>query len=149
MTLGGVRTARIAAAGAAYFALAFAAGFALGTIRVLAVVPRIGERAAELVEAPLMLAVVVAAARFVVRRFVPGAPAAARLAVGLLGVALLLAVEFTVVLGAARPVACRILRRPRPGGGRGLRGAARAVRGHAGARGAPRAGLTPGVRRSG
>lgn len=98
MTLGGVRTARIAAAGAAYFALAFAAGFALGTIRVLAVVPRIGERAAELVEAPLMLAVVVAAARFVVRRFVPGAPAAARLAVGLLGVALLLAVEFTVVL---------------------------------------------------
>jgi len=98
VTLGGVRTARIAAAGAAYFALAFAAGFALGTIRVLAVVPRIGERAAELVEAPLMLAVVVAAARFVVRRFVPGAPAAARLAVGLLGVALLLAVEFTVVL---------------------------------------------------
>lgn len=98
MTLGGVRTARIAAAGAAYFALAFAAGFALGTIRVLAVVPRVGERAAELVEAPLMLAVVVAAARFVVRRFVPGAPAAARLAVGLLGVALLLAVEFTVVL---------------------------------------------------
>ena len=98
MTLGGVRTARIAAAGAAYFALAFAAGFALGTIRVLAVVPRIGERAAELVEAPLMLAVVVAAARFVVRRFVPGATAAARLAVGLLGVALLLAVEFTVVL---------------------------------------------------
>lgn len=98
MTLGGVRTARIAAAGAAYFALAFAAGFALGTIRVLAVVPRIGERAAELVEAPLMLAVVVAAARFVVRRFVPGAPAAARLAVGLVGVVLLLAVEFTVVL---------------------------------------------------
>lgn len=98
MTLGGVRTARIAAAGAAYFALAFAAGFALGTIRVLAVVPRIGERAAELVEAPLMLAVVVAAARFVVRRFVPGAPTAARIAVGLLGVVLLLAVEFTVVL---------------------------------------------------
>ena len=94
----GVRPARIAIAGTAYFALAFAAGFALGTIRVLAVVPRIGERAAELVEAPLMLAVVVAAARFVVRRFVPGAPAAARLAVGLLGVALLLAVEFTVVL---------------------------------------------------
>lgn len=98
MTLGGVRTARIAAAGAAYFALAFAAGFVLGTIRVLALVPRVGERAAELIEAPLMLAVVVAAARFVVRRFVPGAPAAARLAVGLLGVALLLAVEFTVVL---------------------------------------------------
>ena len=65
---------------------------------MLALVPRVGERAAELIEAPLMLAVVVAAARFVVRRFVPGAPAAARLAVGLLGVALLLAVEFTVVL---------------------------------------------------
>jgi hypothetical protein len=98
VTTGGVRTARIAAAGAAYFALAFVAGFALGTIRVLAVVPRVGERAAELLEAPLMLAVVVAAARFVVRRFVPGAPTAARIAVGLLGVVLLLAVEFTVVL---------------------------------------------------
>lgn len=94
----GVRPARIAIAGTAYFALAFAAGFVLGTIRVLALVPRVGERAAELIEAPLMLAVVVAAARFVVRRFVPDAPPAARLAVGALGVALLLAVEFTVVL---------------------------------------------------
>ncbi len=93
-----MRAARVAAAGAAYFGLAFAAGFALGTIRVLAVAPRVGERAAELLEVPLMLAVVVAAARFVVRRWVPGAPRTARLAVGLLGVALLLAVEFTVVL---------------------------------------------------
>lgn len=98
MSVGGVRTARIAAAGATYFALAFAAGFVLGSLRVLAVVPRIGERAAELAEAPLMLAVVVAAARFVVRRFVPDAPPGARLAVGALGVTLLLAVEFTVVL---------------------------------------------------
>lgn len=98
MSVGGVRTARIAAAGATYFALAFAAGFVLGTIRVLAIVPRVGERAAELLEAPLMLAVVVVAARFVVRRFVPEASPGARLAVGLLGVTLLLAVEFTVVL---------------------------------------------------
>ncbi|MFO1315597.1 MAG: hypothetical protein U1F58_08320 [Burkholderiales bacterium] len=90
--------ARIAAAGTAYFALAFVAGFVLGTVRVLAVVPRVGERTAELLEAPLMLAVVVTAARFVVRRFVPDASRAVRAAVGALGVTLLLAVELTVVL---------------------------------------------------
>ena len=95
---GKVAASRIAAAGLAYFALAFAAGFLLGTIRVLAIAPRVGERAAELLEAPPMLVVVVAAARFVVRRFVPQAPLAARVAVGALGLTLLLAVEFTVVL---------------------------------------------------
>lgn len=95
---GKVAASRIATAGLAYFALAFAAGFLLGTIRVLAIAPRVGERAAELLEAPPMLVVVVAAARFVVRRFVPQAPLAARVAVGALGLTLLLAVEFTVVL---------------------------------------------------
>jgi hypothetical protein len=42
-------------AGSAYFALIFSLGFILGTVRVLAVIPRIGEFAATLVELPLIL----------------------------------------------------------------------------------------------
>ena len=41
-------------AGIAYFALVFGAGFVLGMIRVPFLVPRLGERVAELVEMPFM-----------------------------------------------------------------------------------------------
>jgi hypothetical protein len=51
-----------------HFVLVFSAGFLLGTVRVLFVVPAIGARAAELIEMPLMLAIVVVAARFITRR---------------------------------------------------------------------------------
>jgi len=55
-------------AGALYFAIVFAAGFALGTVRVLWLVPRLGERMAELAEMPFMLAVTMLAAHRVARR---------------------------------------------------------------------------------
>jgi hypothetical protein len=42
-------------AGALYFAVVFAAGFALGAIRTRWVAPRAGTRMAELMEAPIML----------------------------------------------------------------------------------------------
>jgi hypothetical protein len=42
-------------AGSAYFALIFSLGFILGTVRVLAVIPRIGEFAATLLELPVIL----------------------------------------------------------------------------------------------
>ena len=54
-----------------YFALVFGAGFVLGTIRTLWVVPRAGIRAAELIESPIMLLVTVFAATWVVRRSAP------------------------------------------------------------------------------
>lgn len=81
-----------------YFAMVFAVGFLLGVLRVLWLVPRLGERWAELLEAPLMLAAIVLSARLVVRRF-PAENAAAYLGSGLLALLLLVSVELTVVLG--------------------------------------------------
>ncbi len=81
-----------------YFAVVFGAGFALGLVRVTLLVPRLGVRAAELIEMPLMLAVVMLAARFVVRRY-PRPPAArSRLGIGFLALALLLAAELAGAL---------------------------------------------------
>lgn len=89
---------RIFAAAAAYFALVFGVGFLLGPVRILLLVPRVGERAAELMELPVMLAVSVVAARFVVRRFRLARPAAVRLPVGGIALLLLLSAEFTLVV---------------------------------------------------
>jgi hypothetical protein len=91
-------TMRIFKAGISYFALVFAAGFALGAIRVPLLVPRLGERVAELVEMPIMLVVILCSARFVVRRFQLPASAAVRWPVGLVAVALLLAAEVLLVV---------------------------------------------------
>jgi hypothetical protein len=86
-------------AGALYFVLVFCAGFALGTFRVLVVVPRLGVRAAELIEAPLMLAVTFLAARWTVKRLAVPPRWTRRLGMGAVALGLLLAAEFTLVLG--------------------------------------------------
>jgi len=52
-----------------YFVIVFGAGFAFGAIRTLWVVPRAGVRTAELMETPLMVAVIILACRSVVRLF--------------------------------------------------------------------------------
>ena len=81
-----------------YFAIVFGAGFVLGPIRLLWAVPRFGPRMAELMETPIMLAVIVLAARWTVRRLgVSGTPAR-RLGMGSTALALLLAAEFTLAL---------------------------------------------------
>jgi len=85
-------------AGLSYFALVFGAGFVLGSLRVTLLVPRLGERMAELSEMPLMFAVIVFAARFVIRRFTVPPSIAARLGTGLLALALLLAAELLLAL---------------------------------------------------
>jgi len=85
-------------ASALYFALAFGAGFLLGLARVLWLVPRVGVRAAELIEMPVMLVVIVFAARWVCRRFGVPRDFASRLGMGLVALALLLAAEFSFVL---------------------------------------------------
>ncbi len=86
------------AAGLAYFALVFAAGFVLGMVRVPWLVPRLGVRTAELLEMPVMLVVIWFAARFVVRRFrVPASPGA-RLTMGLSALAWLLTAEIALAV---------------------------------------------------
>jgi hypothetical protein len=84
--------------GALYFALVFGAGFVLGSIRVLWIVPRLGMRMAELVEAPFMLAVIVLAARGIVRSLAVPFTASRRLGMGCVALCLVLATEFTLVL---------------------------------------------------
>jgi hypothetical protein len=60
---------RVVKAGAIYFAFVFGAGFMLGTIRVLWLVPAVGTRTAELLEMPVMFTVIILSARWVVRHF--------------------------------------------------------------------------------
>jgi hypothetical protein len=91
-------TAQSIKAGLAYFALVFGAGFVLGVLRVSLLVPRLGERISELSEMPLMLAVIVMAARFVIRRFAVPLALPARLGTGLLALALLLSAELLMAV---------------------------------------------------
>jgi hypothetical protein len=94
-----MKTHQVMKAAGLYFVLVFGSGFVLGTIRVLWLVPAVGTRTAELLEMPIMLAVVIFAARWVVRHFREGMGSLTRwLGVG--GMALVLAVlfDFTVVL---------------------------------------------------
>jgi hypothetical protein len=84
-------------AGLAYFAVVFAVGFALGTVRVLWLAPRLGERIAEIAEMPFMIAASWFAARAIVGRMKPPMRTVERATVGGLALAVLLAVEFGVV----------------------------------------------------
>jgi hypothetical protein len=87
---------RLIQAGVAYFGLVFAAGFLMGTVRVLVLVPRLGVRVAELLEMPLMFVVILLAARLVVRRFALPRAAPARLLVGGLALGLMLGGELSL-----------------------------------------------------
>src|SRR5690348_7376038 len=82
-------------AGVLYFAFVFGAGFVLGTVRTLWVVPRVSTRLAELAEAQVMLVVTIVAARW--HFAIPYVPSA-RLGMGGIGLSLLLVTEFGLVL---------------------------------------------------
>lgn len=79
-----------------YFLIVFGTGFVLGTIRVLFILPLLGERTAELMEMPLMLAVIVVAARWITRRYLQQAQSRVQLVVGLTAMNYMLAAEFLV-----------------------------------------------------
>jgi hypothetical protein len=83
-------------AGALYFALIFAAGFVLGTLRVLALEPALGAWGALALELPVMLALSWAACGWTLRKLrVPVAPTP-RLVMGAVFLLLLMAAEFGV-----------------------------------------------------
>jgi hypothetical protein len=85
-------------AGMTYFALVFGAGFVLGSIRVPFLVPRLGERIAELIEMPFMFVVILLAARYMARRFALPANVLARLGAGFLALGLLLTAEILLAV---------------------------------------------------
>lgn len=85
-------------AGALYFLMVFGAGFILGPVRILWLVPKVGARAAELMEMPVMLVVIVFAARWAVRRSAGSFTSARLLGMGMTALVLMLAAEFTAVL---------------------------------------------------
>jgi len=85
-------------AGVVYFALVFAAGFVLGILRTLWVVPRLGVRTAELAEAPIMFGISILAARWVVRHIQLSQLRSRRLTMGCIALGLMLLAEFTLDL---------------------------------------------------
>lgn len=79
-------------AGLAYFAIVFAVGIVMGTVRELAIRPHAGEFTAVAIEAPVMLLASYLVARWLVRRFAL-ATIFARLVMGEAAFALLIVAE--------------------------------------------------------
>ncbi len=95
---------RILKAGLMYFLLVFGAGFALAFVRLPFLVPRFGVRAAELMETPVMLAVIIWASRRLAHNHPPW-ERPGRLAAGLVALLFLVSAELAVayLLGAQSP----------------------------------------------
>lgn len=90
---------RAIAAGALYFALVFAAGFALGAVRTSLLAPAVGAMTATLIELPVILALSWIACRFVIARGKVAERAPARLVMGAVAFTLLIAAEIALGIG--------------------------------------------------
>ncbi len=113
--------ARAAGAGAVYFAIVFAWAFALGTFRVLAVAPRVGEVVAVCLETPLVLGASWFACRWVVRRSAVAPALPLRLTMGAAAFLLLMAAEFALsVFAFGRPASAWLEAFRTPAGAIGL-----------------------------
>ena len=100
-----------------YFGLVLGTGFVLGIIRVPLLVPRIGERWAELAEMPIMGTAIFLYAGYVLRRFPGIGRSGQSLAVGFLALALSVCAElgFAVAI-QPEPLAAYIAGRDRVSG---------------------------------
>ena len=92
--------ARALKAGIAYFVVVFAFAFAMGTLRVLVLVPRLGELTAVLIEVPLVVAVSWWVCTRAVARWQVGNAKRDRLLMGAYAFGLLIAVEWTLSVTA-------------------------------------------------
>ena len=88
-------------AASAYFGIVFGAGFLLGAIRVPLLVPRIGERYAELAEMPLMFIAIFLAAGYVLSRFWRIRTPGSSLLVGFIALAMLVLAELLLAVAIA------------------------------------------------
>jgi hypothetical protein len=89
---------RIIVLGAIYGALCFVAGFIFGAIRELVLIPTFGTTTGHLIEFPLMLIAVGVIARLLMRRSFTGSAMSHRLAVGVIGLIVLVVIESTFAL---------------------------------------------------
>ena len=102
----GLQMTAVLKAGTIYFAIVYAIGFLLGTVRVLVLSPRVGETTAVLFEAPVMLFISWIAARWSSSRYSVAAKLQPRLAMGAIAFALLILGELAVsslVFGRSLP----------------------------------------------
>lgn len=81
-----------------YFLLVFAAGFLLGTLRTLFLLPVMSARYAELLEMPIMLCVIYFSAKIITGKTSPENKNRDHLLIGTLALLFLLIAEFTLVL---------------------------------------------------
>ncbi len=88
-----------ASAGFIYFAIVFAAGFALGAVRTLWLAPALGEAAATLLELPVILSLSWLACLALLRRMKVNARASDRFVMGATAFALLIGAEIALGLG--------------------------------------------------
>ena len=118
-------THRSLQAGALYFIIVFAVGFALGTIRFLVVVPMVGELVGVLIELPILLTLAwVISARVIVRTKVPHR-LGSRLIVGASAFLLLVSAEFVLSIWVfGNPVDAHFAAFRTPHGAAGLAGQA-------------------------
>jgi hypothetical protein len=89
---------KIIRAGFLYFAMVLGSGFVLGMFRVPFLVPRLGERWAELAEMPIMAAVIYYSASYILRRYPEINQSGKALRVGFLALALSVCAELALAM---------------------------------------------------
>ncbi len=109
-------------AGAAYFSLIFSLGFVLGTLRVLVIMPRIGELAATLLEVPVILAASWFVSGWLIRRLVVTSDARSRLLMGAVAFGLTMIAEPLLGQYFGRPLSVLLSALQQPAGMAGLAG---------------------------